>query len=301
MSTEFADPVLFRLFKHAFGEDYQSRVVKASILLLPRNRIDDEIAPYDPATLAFLRAAAQVSQSSMPNVLLAKHSIQSTPGRVGEAEALAYLDVPKVAADRDAKGAMLKARILSGGVRGTAGLKQAFEFYRTDYNASLSSAPDQKAIAALYMARDAIAGGDAPTLVRVMALAASRAEPDIAQQARTEITSLIQSLNGGKAVPTLNSGEKWVTRNPFSITSDDYPAAALRAEQQGRVSVRLLVDPAGLPLIAEIVQSSGSPYLDDYTARLVMRRTAPGFTLPPERVGHYVWLAMPTVAWSIPN
>ncbi|RPH46950.1 MAG: energy transducer TonB [Burkholderiales bacterium] len=42
----------------------------------------------------------------------------------------------------------------------------------------------------------------------------------------------------------------------------DYPIAARRAREEGRVHVRVLVDASGLPAQTLVVQSSGHPRLD---------------------------------------
>ena len=56
------------------------------------------------------------------------------------------------------------------------------------------------------------------------------------------------------------------------FTSDDYPTAARRAGQEGRVSISLLIDPAGRPSACEVTVSSGSTSLDEATCRIAVRR-----------------------------
>jgi periplasmic protein TonB len=56
------------------------------------------------------------------------------------------------------------------------------------------------------------------------------------------------------------------------ITPDDYPAAALRREAQGRVAVAFDVSAAGVPTACNITASSGDDDLDAATCRLGMRR-----------------------------
>ena len=48
-----------------------------------------------------------------------------------------------------------------------------------------------------------------------------------------------------------------------------YPAIAKRLRIQGTVMVRVLVNPAGLPLKVELARSSGSPVLDDAALKVV--------------------------------
>lgn len=56
------------------------------------------------------------------------------------------------------------------------------------------------------------------------------------------------------------------------MTSDDYPRAALRAEQTGDVLFTLSIDAAGIPTDCQLVGSSGVPILDTTTCALTMAR-----------------------------
>jgi len=73
----------------------------------------------------------------------------------------------------------------------------------------------------------------------------------------------------GKPVVT-----KVALRNPGTaiLTDDDYPAAALRAEEQGRTSVRLTVSAHGLVSDCTVTASSGSAILDSTTCSILPRR-----------------------------
>lgn len=56
------------------------------------------------------------------------------------------------------------------------------------------------------------------------------------------------------------------------VTNDDYPPAALRAEQQGTLNFVLLLDAAGVPLDCVPTSSSGSMLLDNFTCDLLVTR-----------------------------
>ena len=56
------------------------------------------------------------------------------------------------------------------------------------------------------------------------------------------------------------------------ITSDDYPASARAAKQQGRVDFTLIVGPNGRVATCMINRSSGSVVLDSTTCNLMRRR-----------------------------
>lgn len=56
------------------------------------------------------------------------------------------------------------------------------------------------------------------------------------------------------------------------ITSDDYPKAALRAGQQGTVSLLWRIEPSGRAEDCRVIESSGWPLLDEVSCRIVTRR-----------------------------
>lgn len=56
------------------------------------------------------------------------------------------------------------------------------------------------------------------------------------------------------------------------ITSDDYPAAAIRAGEQGTARIRFVVDANGRVSSCEVTESSGSAVLDSASCALTMRR-----------------------------
>lgn len=61
--------------------------------------------------------------------------------------------------------------------------------------------------------------------------------------------------------------------NPAAaFTSDDYPPAAIRAEEQGRSVAKLSVDASGTPTACTITKSSGSRSLDEATCRVALQR-----------------------------
>jgi TonB family protein len=57
-----------------------------------------------------------------------------------------------------------------------------------------------------------------------------------------------------------------------TITNDDYPAAAIRAEEEGSVSVRLQVSADGRVESCTVARSSGSAVLDSTTCQLLSAR-----------------------------
>lgn len=81
------------------------------------------------------------------------------------------------------------------------------------------------------------------------------------------------------------------------FSADDYPAAALRAEEQGQVSYRLTIGPDGRVSDCAIRGSSGSAALDAATCRILSRRARfvpardpAGIPVPDSRDGRIDWV-----------
>jgi TonB family protein len=85
-----------------------------------------------------------------------------------------------------------------------------------------------------------------------------------------------------------------------AISSDDYPPAALRAEEQGRVGVRLTVSAHGLASACTVTESSGSAILDRTTCLLFERRAR--FTPARDAAGKTTEGSFATaVMWQLPG
>lgn len=83
------------------------------------------------------------------------------------------------------------------------------------------------------------------------------------------------------------------------ITSDDYPAAAIRAEQQGSVRIRFVVGADGRASACEVAESSGSAALDSASCQLTIRRFR---FRPATRDGVPVQsLATRLITWRLPE
>jgi hypothetical protein len=83
--------------------------------------------------------------------------------------------------------------------------------------------------------------------------------------------------------------------NRSFITSDDYPPSALRSEEEGVVSVTLLVAPSGRGLQA-FVTKGASPRLDAEVAKLAARRLRLKF---PDHPGRYVRVRLPDIQFRL--
>lgn len=83
------------------------------------------------------------------------------------------------------------------------------------------------------------------------------------------------------------------------ITSDDYPAAAIRAEQQGTVRIRFVVGADGRASACEVAESSGSAALDSASCQLTVRRFR---FRPATRDGVPVQsMATRSITWRLPE
>ncbi len=90
------------------------------------------------------------------------------------------------------------------------------------------------------------------------------------------------------------------TTNPGTwVTSDDYPARAMREEREGTTGFRLSYDDSGLPKTCEIVSSSGHADLDTMTCDLTMSRAR--FQPGKDRAGNPMGGTYSNrIRWSIP-
>jgi TonB family protein len=85
-----------------------------------------------------------------------------------------------------------------------------------------------------------------------------------------------------------------------TIMADDYPAAAIRAEQQGNVTIEMAVSATGFVTDCVLIMSSGFPILDATTCAIARRRFR--FTPATDSNGRPVaGTATRTVAWRLPE
>lgn len=84
------------------------------------------------------------------------------------------------------------------------------------------------------------------------------------------------------------------------VEADDYPDAALRAEQEGSVTVKLAINRSGEVSECDVVQSSGSSVLDGATCKTIRRRAR--YTPATDAAGQPVEsVDNHTVRWTLPR
>ena len=81
------------------------------------------------------------------------------------------------------------------------------------------------------------------------------------------------------------------------ITADDYPAASLRANQQGTVRIGWSVGAQGRAFDCRILESSGYPRLDQAACKAILRRAR----YRPEPVGLSPRNYTRRVVWRLPD
>jgi TonB family protein len=112
------------------------------------------------------------------------------------------------------------------------------------------------------MSSKAITSGYAATATFLLCLAS----PIMAQGVADPAVPGMQKCTGGFQPPVPRGNRSsWVT-------SEDYPASALRAEEEGTVAVAITVGVDGRAIDVEITQSALSDKINQATIQLIMRR-----------------------------
>lgn len=84
------------------------------------------------------------------------------------------------------------------------------------------------------------------------------------------------------------------------FSADEYPAEAMRAEEQGRVEFRMAIDATGAVTGCDIVTSSGSTALDATTCAVAMRRGH--FTPARDAAGRAIASSVTSrIRWILPT
>lgn len=105
---------------------------------------------------------------------------------------------------------------------------------------------------------------------------------------------------GGPPRPSRRTPARPLRSLPGYITQDDYPAAALRDDQQGQVRITLDVGPTGRVTDCRITLSSRSASLDQATCRIMRSRAR--FEPAHDAKGVAVaGIYRATIAWRLPE
>jgi hypothetical protein len=118
---------------------------------------------------------------------------------------------------------------------------------------------------------------------------------------RSEFMLAVVAANGGLPPPLLSGPEAESIRQRLRlpVTDEDYPAAAMRAEEVGRIAVRGLIDPAGRLIFTEPLAPGQPPILLAAVRRMYSSRTLPTVDLGRLRTAPYMWIELPGVVFTI--
>ena len=113
----------------------------------------------------------------------------------------------------------------------------------------------------------------------------------------------VTAANGGIAPETLSADAAAAIREGLrpTLRSDDYPPAALRAEEQGRIRLRGLVDPDGRLIFTEAAAPGQSPRLLDGARRIYAQRPPPPVARGALATTPYFWVELPPFLFLLPD
>ena len=108
------------------------------------------------------------------------------------------------------------------------------------------------------------------------------------------------AANGGRPPPRLAGppAERFAPLTAASVSDDDYPAAALRAQESGTVRLLGLVDPRGRTIYTEPAGPDQSPRLLAAARRLHASRRRPAADLGEARLAPYMWIELAPMTFT---
>ncbi|MBV9929840.1 MAG: hypothetical protein JO013_02720 [Alphaproteobacteria bacterium] len=133
--------------------------------------------------------------------------------------------------------------------------------------------------------------GERAAAIALLGAAAVGGQPD----AVGALTAALRRENGGRDPAEVEA----VPAMKVDIGPEDYPPAALRAETQGVVRLRALINPAGRVVALVPATADQPPLLVEAVRRLVARRTPAAVDLPGPRPTPWLWMKLPSVGFSI--
>ncbi len=101
-------------------------------------------------------------------------------------------------------------------------------------------------------------------------------------------------------VPDASRANRPPRGDPAAFFTDVYPAAAIRAGEQGRVVARLRIDETGTPVECQIVTSSGSTSLESATCGIALNRVRFDPARDARGAAKASYYTLP-VTWKLPD
>jgi hypothetical protein len=119
---------------------------------------------------------------------------------------------------------------------------------------------------------------------------------------RATFFEAVRAANGGKAPGALTGELPTALRAQIlpKLAGIDFPPAALRAEEQGTITLRGLVDPAGRVIFTEPLTAEQPPNLVAGLRRHFALRPI-RVDLGAARTAGYVWVVLPSVGFTVPD
>jgi hypothetical protein len=113
------------------------------------------------------------------------------------------------------------------------------------------------------------------------------------------LTQAVTAANGGRPPPRLSAplDPQLAAALAPLINDEDYPAAALRNEESGVVTLRGLLDPRGRLIFTEPTTPGQNPRLLNAVRRIFIARWMRDVDLGGIRTAPYVWVELPPVTF----
>ncbi len=251
-----------------------------------------------PETIAILRPYAadprQPQIQAFARLRLAQALYAQDPGNRAEALALLTAEVPYAPAN------LLRARIQLES--GDAATRPNAVTALSRLSMGGDMAEEARALLVLH-ARRLLASNPTPEqreeAIRMLAVVAWRLDWAPVQ----ELMAAVREANGGRAPATASdeaASALWRRLAPL-VSDDDFPAGAMRADEEGTVRLRALLGPSGRILFTEpVIAGPAQPWiLVVAVRRIYLTRPIRPVDLGPDRATPYMWIALPNVRFRI--
>jgi hypothetical protein len=135
--------------------------------------------------------------------------------------------------------------------------------------------------------------------IRMLAGAAGRLDWAQVQ----ELMAAVREANGGRPPATVSDETARTLRRWLAppMSENDYPAYAMRSDEEGVVRLRALIGPSGRILFTEpIIAGPQQPWiLVVEVRRMYLTRMTQPIDLGPDRPTPYMWVALPHIRFRM--
>lgn len=311
MQAGYAYRLLARMYENGTGVARSPRaardhLLRAWLLTDPRSmeRPFATIAEADaflarPDTIAFLRGHAGGPNMAFVRIRLARALLASgAPESAGEA--LALLAEPAARDYPESFYLLQRHRVETGDETQRALAIAALRTSARYGGFNRSDGGEARDFLAAYAQRQLAAAGTASERQEAIAVLADAAFA-LDSPHRTAFFRAVTEANGGTPPAMLDGAAARAARRRLrlSISDDDFPAAAMRAEEEGAVLLRGLIDPDGWLIYTEPAVSGQPSILLAHVRNLYARRRLPPVDRSAAPGTPYVWVALPVFFFSL--